>query len=311
MRAAAARAAAGSTALVTAVEGVGLHTLADRLDHRRSGGDIVAVRVPPPLHAMRTRRIKAYRLGGRDQWVEAFHQSGWWGYERPLPDVILTTLRTTPGAFFDVGANTGVYSLIASTVPHTTAHAFEAYAPVAQLLRDNLKLNRVARRARVVVAAVSDRSGEVELFVPPDIGLVETSSSITADFREGGTPVTVPATTLDEYWLSIGSPGVAAVKVDVEGAEHHVLEGARRMVAAARPVLFCEVLPRADFGSLEAFRDTHGLVDVRLGPAAAVVNEPIAFDGAAWNHALVPEERLPSFLEGLGRLDIAVTHAGG
>lgn len=310
IRGAVARAAASSSAAVTLVERVGLHTLADQLDHRRGGGDIAAIRVPPSRHAVRTRRIKAYRRGGRDLCIEGFYQAGWWGFERPLPDVVLATLRSAIGVFFDVGANTGVYSLIAATVPHMKTHAFEPYPPVNRLLRENLRLNRAERRIAVVDAAISDCSGEIELWVPPDIGMVESSSSITADFKEGSSPITVPTMTLDDYWAAIGSPAVAALKVDVEGAEHRVLAGADQVIGAARPVTFCEVLPRAVFDELEAFRRRHDLIDVRLGLALAVVGEPITFDGDAWNHALVPTERLDAFLSTLGALGLSVSTAG-
>jgi FkbM family methyltransferase len=307
VRTTAARSLAATPAAVAALERAGVHTLADRLDRRRGGGDIMALRVPADMHDLRTRRIKAWRRQGRDQCVEAFYRGGWWGYERPQPDVVLATLRREPGVFLDVGANTGMYSLIASTVPGVVVHAFEAYPPVAALLRENLALNPGARHVRVVDAAVSDVSGTLDLFVPPESGPIETSSSTEADFKEGSVPITVAATTLDAYWQSVGSPPVSAVKLDVEGAEHRVLAGAERMVSTVRPVIFLEVLPDAHLAALEAFATAHGLVDVRMGPDEAVVNDRIRFDERAWNHALVPVERLATFLEPLPRLEIRVT----
>ena len=307
VRAAVAGSVSRSSSAVDVLEAVGAHTLADRLDRRRSGGEIVSVRVPPGIHHLRSRRVKALRRHGRDQCVEAFHQAGWWGYERPLPDVLLATLRHAPGPFFDVGANTGVYSLIATTVRGVDVHAFEAYPPVADLLRENLALNRSGRRVHFVEAAASDVVGEIQFFVPQESGPIETSSSTEAGFREGSVPITVSATTLDAYWESIGSPAVAAVKLDVEGAEHRVLAGARRLVAAARPVVFYEVLPDARLDELEDFRAGLDLVDVRLSQWEAVVNDRIKFHELAWNHALVPAERLEEFLEPLPRLGLQIT----
>ncbi|HEY3438907.1 MAG TPA: FkbM family methyltransferase [Actinotalea sp.] len=302
-----AQAGASSQAVIAALEAAGAHTVADRLDRRRSGGEIVAVRVPADVHDLRTRRVKALRRQGTDQCVEAFHQAGWWGYERPLPDVLLATLRAAGGTFFDVGANTGVYALIASTVPGVTVHAFEAYPPVARLMRENLALNRSGRRVRVLEVAVSDVVGEVELFVPPDSGLVETSSSTQEDFRAGSVPMRVPATTLDTHWSTSGRPRVTAVKLDVEGAEHRVLAGARELVAAQRPVLFVEVLPDAGFEELEAFRASLDLVDVRLSQWEAVVGDAVIHHALAWNHAFVPAERLELFVGGLPAAGLVVT----
>ncbi len=294
-----------------AVEALGAHTLADRLDSRRSGGDIVALRLPAGVHDLRARRVKALRRQGADQCVEAFHQAGWRGYERPLPDVFLAALRAAPGAVLDVGANTGVYSLIASTVHGATVHAFEAFPPVARLLRENLALNPTSRRVTVVEAAVTDSEGSIELFVPPLSGLVETSSSIDAGFKPGSEPIVVPTVALDAYWRRQGSPTVTIVKVDVEGAEHRVLAGAHAVVGRDRPVMFLEVLPGAHLADLEAFRDRHDLVDVRLGATEAVVGQAVVHDGLAWNHAFVPQERLAALLALLPRLGLRVTHPQG
>ncbi|MBX9243460.1 FkbM family methyltransferase [Actinotalea ferrariae] len=306
-----ARGLSRSAAAVDLLEMAGAHTLADRLDRRRAGGEVVALRLPADVHDVRSHRVKALRRAGTDQCVEAFHQGGWWGYERPLPDVFLATLRGAPGVVLDVGANTGVYSLIASTVRGASVHAFEAFPPVAALLRENLALNRTSARVTVVDRAVSDSEGSIELFVPPDSGLVETSSSIDAGFKEGSTPITVPTVTLDAYWTSLGRPPVTLVKIDVEGAEHRVLAGAHELVGRARPVLFLEVLPGAHFEDLEVFLGRHGLVDVRLSQWEAVVGDAVIHHGLAWNHAFVPAERLEEFLAPLPRLGLKVTRLDG
>lgn len=292
------------------LELAGTHTLADRADKARSGGDITAVRLPPAPGAWRTTRVKAWRRGGTDQCVEAFHQAGWWGYERPLPDVLLGWLRHAPGTMFDVGANTGVYSLIAATVPGATVHAFEALPQVAALARENLALNRVGRRVQLIEAAVSDTPGEVKLYVPESQGLVETSASLNPDFRNdggSGTPVVVPATTLDQHWDDAGRPTVTLVKIDVEGVEHLVFRGADRLLADARPTVFYEVLPAARMDELEDIRAHHRYVDVRLSQWEAVVNDRIQFHELAWNHALVPFEALDAFLDVTAKAGLTIT----
>lgn len=292
---------------VHALEGLRAHTLADRADRIVGHGEIVAVRLPPSPRAWRSTRIKALRRNGSDQCVEAFRLAGWLGYEPPLPDLVLGTLRLRPGTVFDVGANTGVYALIAASVHGTSVHAFEAYPPVAELLRENLALNPSGARVRVVEAAASDRSGLVELFVPPPSAAIETSCSTDASFREGSTPVTVPALTLDAYWHQVGRPDVTVLKVDVEGAEHRVLQGATELLRRTRPVSFVEVLPRADFPALEALLVEASLVDVRLSALEAVVGDRVLFHDLAWNHAFVPRERLDDFLAVVRQVGLIVT----
>ena len=295
--------------VVDLVEVAGLHTAADRLDLRRSGGDIAAVLLPAAPGAWSRRRVKAFRLAGKDQCVEAFHQGGWWGYERPLPDLLLGWVRAHPGPVLDVGANTGLYSLFAASTAGVTVHAFEAFPPVAQMLRHNLGLNSVPGQVVVVPAAVTDSVGTVDLHVPaPTDGSVETSCSVEESFKGGGgTVLTVPATTLDAWWAEQGRPAVTTIKVDVEGAEHRVLAGGLQLLTTARPVVFCEVLPGAELAELERVRALAGYVDVRLSQWEAVVGDEIRFHELAWNHALVPTERVGQLLDVVKAAGLLIT----
>lgn len=291
------------------VEAVGAHTAADRLDRRRTGGDLTALRLPPAPGAWRGTRVKALRQGGQDRCVEAFHQGGWWGYERPLPDVLLGWVRAHPGTVLDVGANTGLYSLLMASVPDVTVHAFEAFPPVAAMLRRNLAQNRLPGQVLLTEAAVSDGVGTIDLHVPlPTEGAVETSCSVDASFKgESGEVLTVPTTTLDAWWDEHGRPAVTTVKVDVEGAEQRVLAGARQLLARARPVVFYEVLPAADLPALERERAAASYVDVRLSQWEAVVGDAIRFHELAWNHALVPAERVGQLLDVVRAAGLVVT----
>ncbi len=84
--------------------------------------------------------------------------------------------------------------------------------------------------------------------------------------------------------------------------EHLVLAGASAVLDRDRPVVVVEVLPKGDIDALEDIRRVHDLVDVRLRPGQAVVGQPVAFDPDAWNHLLVPAERLDRTLGLLGRI---------
>lgn len=312
LRTAVAGAAARSPQPVRLLEALGAHTLADSLDIRRYDGDVVPVALPPAPGAWRATRIKAFRQHGHDQCVEALHQGGWWGFERPLPDVLLACVRTSSGLVLDVGANTGVYSLVAASVPGREVHAFEAFPPVAAMLRRNLALNACGARVRVVDAAVADRVGTLPLYIPEASGqTVETSASVEAGFKGGagaggtGHVIEVPSVTLDSHWTALGCPQVGTVKVDVEGAEHKVLSGAGELLTRSRPVVFYEVLPGADTDVLEQVRRRYDYVDVRLSAQEAVAGDVIGFDDSGWNHGLVPAERLEGFLDLVGRLGLA------
>jgi FkbM family methyltransferase len=159
-------------------------------------------------------------------------------------------------AFIDVGANIGAYSVLLSTEVSRIV-AYEANKAAATEMRANLRLNGIS--AMVREAAVSDRAGELEFGVVSRLagnnGAVRTSS---AAFRH---TTVVPAVTLDEDLPGFSGP--IAMKIDVEGHERAVLEGARRTLAHNSCILQIE-----DFGGeLGAYLDDFGYRQlIRLGP---------------------------------------------
>jgi FkbM family methyltransferase len=291
----------------TALERLGAHTVADQIDRVRHGGDVVAVPLPLRRKDVRSKRIKMYRHGGRDQVARAMHDNGWRGFEHPLPTMFRASVDRSRGDVIDVGANTGVYALIAAATGRRV-HAFEPNPAVVPLLRANIELNRQGKRVDVIEAAVSAREGTASLFLPPPSGTtVETSASLDEAFKEEiEATVEVPVTTIDGYWRSIGRPAVGVVKIDVEGHEPAAVEGAIEVVGDCRPVLFVEVLSNVD--ALEDLRAQLGYVDVRLSAYEAIVGDRVRFDELAWNHAWVPPESVEPFTAAAADAELVVTY---
>jgi FkbM family methyltransferase len=269
------------------LERIGALTLADRFDRDLSGGDIAPITIPPAPNAVRSQRIKMYRLGGNDQIVRAIHDNGWRGFERPLPDVFCLLVRELKGGVvYDVGANTGFYGLVAVTANrHIEVQAFEPARQILPLLERNVALSPHRNRIEINAMGVSDRCGSAKLYVPPTSGVVETSSSLEPDFKlEHLQSYEVPVTTIDRHWSGIGRPDVAMVKIDVEGHELPALRGATEMVSQSRPVLVVEVLAGAPMAGLEEFVSAHDLVDIRVSPMELVIGDTIQWHELAWNH---------------------------
>ncbi len=176
--------------------------------------------------------------------------------------------RLSTGQVYDVGANTGFYSLVAVTANHgVTVHAFEPARDVFPLLERNVGLCPHRAHITMTATAVCDKVGEAEFFVPLSSGVVETSSSLEGGFKESHLETyRVPVITLDDYWRHGGRQPVSMIKIDVEGHELSALQGAGQLVDACRPVLVVEVLERAPLEELDNFRRAHDLVDVRTAP---------------------------------------------
>jgi FkbM family methyltransferase len=310
------RTPANARRAVAAFEAVGAHTLADRVDRLRSDSDLVPVTVPAGSGALLSRRFRMYGLDGRDQVARALRGGGWHAFEAPLPSVVVQLVRRWPTTVLDVGANTGLYSLIAVTAHrHARAIAYEPVPEIATLLRANVAANPQGRRIAVREVAIGDRAGSAELHLPPPQadGTIETSASLEAGFKETvERVVTVETATLDGAWRAEGRPAVSLVKIDVEGAEHRVLAGASDLVSTCRPVLTVEVLRAADLAALDGLRRDHGYLDVTLGSAEAVVDNPeVRPVDEAPNHLLVPRERIDDVVHELhGVRGLSVTRWG-
>lgn len=262
--------------------------MARRLRAGPGFGDIVEV-------TFQGRPIRMDPAGGSDliaRQVAAGH------YEDPLPAILCACVARRPGLFLDVGANNGIYSIMAAGVGRGVAvRAFEPYPPVLRILRRNIALNRLQRRVAIEPIALGAEEATLMLHVPSDAhGLLETSCSLEADFQPTVATTPVSVRRLDDV-IGAGVPTV--MKVDIEGHEPKFMQGARRTIETHRPIVFYEMLGNAleRERQVTAFKRSVGYVDFRLRPDVAILADEVVFDGAAWNHALIPQERQAEFME--------------
>lgn len=140
----------------------------------------------------------------------------------------------------DVGANAGLYSMLASKSVGASGHvvSFEPSPRERARLEGHLRLNR-CRNVTVEPVALGDATGEAELFVVEghEIGC----NSIHPAEGISGHRVRVPVRRLDDYVAGGRFARVDLVKMDIEGAELSALRGAESMFRSARPVLLCEI----------------------------------------------------------------------
>ena len=152
--------------------------------------------------------------------------------------------RLRPGdVFYDLGANIGLFSLLAARVTGSTGKvfSFEPDAQIAERLRRNAAYNNFYN-ITVVPMGVWSASGDVNFvgadFTSPDHGV--------GKFDPDGTGVAgIPArcVALDDFVQA--SPPPNAIKCDVEGAEVEVFRGAAKLVSFHRPWILCELHSRA------------------------------------------------------------------
>jgi FkbM family methyltransferase len=160
-------------------------------------------------------------------------------YEPGVGDVIARALRRG-GRFVDAGANIGAHALIASHAVGDTGSVlcFEASPTTFRYLEANL---RRGGRANVEIFNLGlwDSAATLELSYVPHVA--GCSFFATTDVREGRKE-SVACWPLDDV-LPAGSPRTSMVKIDVEGAEMRVLDGAERLLRRDRPDIVIEVNP--------------------------------------------------------------------
>ena len=143
---------------------------------------------------------------------------------------------------FDVGANAGIYSLAAlDAQPRAQVHAFEPTPEIAARVRHTAEINGLAGLV-VHEVAVSNYDGQAILRTcDPADGGNEGMNFIVRDRNEDGA-LRVPAARLDTVCAERGIERVDLVKIDVQGSEGDVLEGAAGLLArGAIGVVFMEL----------------------------------------------------------------------
>jgi len=166
------------------------------------------------------------------------------GVYEPHVSSALRKVLSRGQTFVDVGANIGWFSLLAAGIvgPAGTVLAIEPNPWNVALLResakengfDNIEVAEVALAA-VAGAAALETDGSNGRLIPVD---GPPSQPIEASFVVATLP-------LDDLLANEGVERVDAIKVDVEGAEPLVLEGAVKTIERDRPVLLSEFYPLA------------------------------------------------------------------
>lgn len=164
-------------------------------------------------------------------------------YEEEETHFFLEWLR--PGmAVLDIGANFGYFTLLASSAVGREGRvfAFEPEPANFALLEKNIALNAYPQ-ARAFATALSDRAGTVRLFT--DSANLGNPSFSAENVPPSSPHVDVPTVTLDELLASEhdAPKHFDLLKMDVQGAEALVIEGAMELLKRDHPTLLIEFWP--------------------------------------------------------------------
>lgn len=125
----------------------------------------------------------------------------------------------------DIGANTGVYSLIAKTVnPKAKVYSFEPHPMFFKMLQKNIALNNFD-------------------IVSIEKAISNSDDTITIDDYSGHSSfVTVKSISLDTFIKQNSLTKIDLIKIDVETCEPKVLEGFSNYLPQFRPTMIIEII---------------------------------------------------------------------
>jgi FkbM family methyltransferase len=153
----------------------------------------------------------------------------WMGIYEPFLQKRMAEEVRTGGVFYDVGANVGFYSLLASgLIGSGKVFAFEPLPANIRHLVQHLKLNRV-KNVEIFEMAICDQTG-TSLFQAEETGAMGRLQAT------GGVRVTTSTLDVLVHEQRIAPPSY--IKMDIEGAEYRALVGAEECFRRHRPKLF-------------------------------------------------------------------------
>jgi FkbM family methyltransferase len=182
-------------------------------------------------------------------------------------EFIRNTLQ--PGdIFFDIGANIGLFTLVAArrVGPGGRVFAFEPSQRETRYLQRNIELNHLTN-VTIVECAVAERQGTTQFAIAADGG---TNSLKQNDHPQQQIQSwsSVNVTTLDTFISANEIQRVPLVKIDVEGGEVNVLNGARGLLSGNYPPVivceFCDVTAAGFQSTGRQLYDTFTVMGYRL-----------------------------------------------
>lgn len=213
--------------------------------------------------------------------------NGAFGYE-PGSLTRWAQLASRAGVIADIGAHVGYFSMIAALRnPRAKVHAFEPVDFIHARLAVNQRGNGVKNIVRHQ-AGVSDREGWTEIHVRFSANLLSTGSSLERGAAGPAATETrrIRLHTVDEMFAE---SGVDLVKIDVEGHEPRVLDGARETLRRHRPAVLLEALRDTPLDALlDRFAPLGYTAHWIAEPDATLVALPAARPPGARNLLFVP-----------------------
>lgn len=165
-------------------------------------------------------------------------------YEQDLIEAHLADTIKNASTILDIGAHCGSHTIVYKSInPNVNVHSFEPQKKLFELLTKNIEVNKFSN-VKLYNNAVANNpikyslgktiSDGAAIDLPISYGQTEYSNLGGVKLGKGGE--SVECITVD----SLNLDSCDYIKIDVEGAEHLVIEGAKETIKKFKPVIMFE-----------------------------------------------------------------------
>lgn len=199
-------------------------------------------------HGVILKRRFSKSLGGNVIYVTPEARLGFWrkNLEKTDPELIaLVKKMVKPGlTVWDIGANVGLFSFAAAHMAGKNGMVLsvEPDSFLVNLLRRSVSIQSLTNApVNVLCTAISNNLAISEFSVAKRGRASNFLTRSKGRSQSDGIRNTFPTMVVSLDWLLDYFSPPDLVKIDVEGAEFDVLDGAKRLLREVRPIIYCEI----------------------------------------------------------------------
>lgn len=174
----------------------------------------------------------------------------WNSYKKFEYSEIFEVLSKKIDSFFDIGANIGYYSLLASkSNPSIKVFAFEPATGPKYYLNKNILLNNMEQNIIPVYYALSKNSSEIDFYEVKSAKYNYLDKNLSGEHNTGTKTKTrnfiktvVQSERLSTFIEKNKIESIDLIKIDTEGTEVEILESGTYYIESFNPIVICETL---------------------------------------------------------------------
>ncbi len=165
--------------------------------------------------------------------------------------------------FYDVGANIGLYSIMAAKFMKVRTFAVEIDLMNARMLYENISMNGCQEKIMILPIGLDNKSSQETLYLKTisygdALHNLRQPNTLVRDYR--GFQVQVPVFRLDDVIKILSLPSPTKLKIDVDGVDLAVLEGASNALRTVTSLVI-EYMPNSEMRKkIHQLLASHGLI---------------------------------------------------